>query len=94
MVDDLIFINEQQNHFREITIENTRRKVYLGKDTADKIFFCPSFNVVVLDANETNKIGTVLLDYIRVEFENEKRKLELENIHKDYSEEKCQIINE
>jgi hypothetical protein len=53
--------------------------IYLNEDLIERIYFCPQNNNITLDANESNKVGILLLDYLRIEKENKIKSIEYEN---------------
>ena len=48
---------------------NNKYKCFLGKDIVDKIYYCPEDNVIILNFEEANKIGLMLLELLRTEAE-------------------------
>lgn len=65
---EIVIINEPISQLNEISLFDTsKKKCYTGKDIIDRIYFCPANSIVVLDYNETNKLGILLLDYLRLE---------------------------
>lgn len=78
LFEDLILINEIITETTEANIDKSKCKGYIGRDLIDRIYFCPMNNVIVLDYNEANKLGVMLLDYLRIEADRENLKRELE----------------
>lgn len=97
LLEDILIINEAISDHSEVAISNSKKKMFLGRDLVDRIYFCPMNNIVVLDYNETNKIGILLLRYIRLEEQVENQQLELNAAITEISEkyEMClKIANE
>lgn len=68
-VEDLIIINETLSQHTEKVLFNNKYKCFLGKDIIDKIYFCPSDNIILLNYEEANKIGVLFLELLRYEKE-------------------------
>jgi hypothetical protein len=83
---DLFLVNEPISENIELNIEKTKQKCYIKGDLLEKLYFCPNNNVVILDYNDTNKIGTLLLDYIRMEGEYERQKIEKERLIQEWKQ--------
>lgn len=76
--------------------DRINKKFFIGRDLIDRIYFCPSNGVVVLDYNETNKVGIMLLDYLRLESNYEVLRKDYEVILSDVDkkiEEECKKIS-
>ena len=53
----------------DMNFNKFKKKTFVGRDILDKIYFLPSNAVVILNYNEANKIGIMLLDYLKLEKE-------------------------
>ena len=105
LIKDLILVNEPITHLLEMNIDKKKKKCFTGRDIIDRIYFCPYNGIVVLDHNETNKVGIMLLDYLRLEENQDMIRNEyeiivnelsykIENESKKFNDEKEKLINE
>ena len=67
--EDIFIINETITEHSEKSLMNNKYKCFLGKDIVDKIYYCPEDNVIILNFEEANKIGLMLLELLRTEAE-------------------------
>jgi hypothetical protein len=82
----------------DLHYDRINKKYFVGRDLIDRIYFCPANGVVVLDYNETNKIGIMLLDYLRLESNYEVVRKDydvlLSDVNKKVEEESQKIYSE
>lgn len=86
-VEELIIINETISQYTEKILLNNNYKCFLGKDIIDKIYFCPNDNIVILNFEEANKIGVMLLEMLRYEAELADYECLFKNISNKYNQE-------
>jgi hypothetical protein len=103
-------ISEEAVYFEEIfeifkPFNLNSNDLYLNNDLIERIYFCPQNSSITLDANESNKIGILLLDYLRIENENKEDQNEYKKVLEEFIEkykteaenfinEKKELINE
>jgi hypothetical protein len=75
---------EETAQRKPITVKNMNS--YINEDLIERIYFCSQSDTITLDANESNKIGILLLDYLRVEEENKIKSIEYENAISEFVE--------
>ena len=68
-LEQINIVNETLSAHMDIKINNRSHKCFQGKDLVDKIYFCPENNFVILNYEEINKLGLLLLDSLRGENE-------------------------
>ncbi len=86
-VENIQFINETLSQHTEKEFFNNKYKCFLGRDIIDKIYFCPDDNIIVLNYEEANKIGVMLLEMLRYESEIADYQFIFKQITQRYNEE-------
>ncbi len=90
-VENLFIINETLSQHMDKVFFNNKHKCFLGKDILDKIYFCPSDNIVILNYEEANRIGVMFLELLRYEKELADYEFLFKHISVKYNEE-CEIL--
>jgi hypothetical protein len=80
---DFVYFEEiNQNYKGNISIPTG--ELYINTDLIERIYLCPDNNTITLNANESNKIGILLLDYLRIEKESKIKSIEYENMLNEF----------
>jgi hypothetical protein len=74
-VKNLIISVDTITQETELNSLRNKRKNYECDDIVDKIYSCPDDHLANFDVNELNKVGILLIDYVRIEaaYENLKQ---------------------
>jgi hypothetical protein len=67
VLQEIVIVNEPISQNEENKSNNIFKKTFKGRDIIDKIYFPPIDSVVVFNQNELNKIGIILLDYLKLQ---------------------------